>query len=325
MSELIPTQPNEIEILQDQPMDRNPAAVYLAKLRPSGRRSQESTLSRIARIMTNGAIDNPLMIRWQKLRYSHVAALKARIQEDPEINAVATVNKYLAAIRGVAREAWRLDLMDADDYMKIKSIEPMVGETLPAGRYVTPGEILALMRNCEEDPGPAGVRDAALIGLMSKGGLRREEVIKLDLADFNPDDGELKVKGKRGKDRTLYLENGALDAMRDWIHIRSNEPGPLFNPINRGGCISPRRMSTQAIYLMLKARSDEAGVADLSPHDLRRTAASDLLENNDAMTVAKIMGHKNMNTTLGYDRRGETVKKNAAKTLFLPYKRKFEK
>jgi len=323
MSELIPT--NNYEILQAKPLDTNPAAVYLAKLRPSGRRSQYSTLSRMAAMMTNGNITDPLAFPWHELRYSHVAALKSRIQEDPEINAVATVNKYLAALRGVAREAWRLDLMDADDYMKIKSIEPMIGETLPAGRYVTPGEILALMRACQEDPGDAGVRDAALIGLMAAGGLRREEVIKLDLADYSPVEGSLTVKGKRGKDRIVYLENGALDAFQDWLHIRGNEPGPLFQPINRGGRITNSRLSTQAIYLMLKSRCELAGVSDLSPHDLRRTAASDLLKTTDALTVAKILGHSSVNTTLKYDRRGEGAKRDAAKTLFIPYTRRYEK
>lgn len=323
MSELIPT--NNYEILQAKPLDTNPAAVYLAKLRPSGRRSQFSTLSRMARIMSNGGIEDPLAFPWEKLRYSHIAALKSRLQEDPEIKAVATINKYLAALRGVAREAWRLDLMDADDYMKIKSVEPVIGETLPAGRYVTPGEILALMRACQEDPSDAGVRDAALIGLMAAGGLRREEVIKLDLADYNPAEGSLTVKGKRGKDRMVYLENGALDAFLDWLIIRGNEPGPLFQPINRGGRITNSRLTTQAIYLMLKSRCELAGVSELSPHDLRRTAASDLLKTTDALTVAKILGHSSVNTTLKYDRRGEGAKRDAAKTLFIPYTRRYGK
>jgi len=322
MSELIPT--NNQAILQAQPLDTNPAAVYLAKLRPSGRRSQYSTLARMAEMMSNGTIVDPLAFPWHQLRYSHIAALKSRIQEDPEIKAVATVNKYLAALRGVAREAWRLDLMTADDYLKISSVDPVIGETLPAGRYVTPGEILALMRSCQEDPSDAGVRDAALVGLMAAGGLRREEVIKLDLADYNPADGGLKVEGKRGKDRIVYLENGALEALQDWLHARGSEPGPLFQPINRGGTITNRRLTTQAVYLMLKSRCQAAGVADLSPHDLRRTAASDLLKTTDALTVAKILGHSSVNTTLKYDRRGEGAKRDAAKTLFIPYTRRYK-
>lgn len=322
MSELIPTE--NYEILPTKPLDKNPAAVYLARLRPSGRRSQFSTLARMAAMMSNGTITDPLAFPWHELRYSHIAALKSRIEEDPEIKAVATVNKYLAAIRGVAREAWRLDLINADEYMKIKSVEPMVGETLPAGRYVTPGEVLALMRICQEDPSVASVRDAAIIGMMVAGGLRREEIVKLDLADYNPTDGSLMVKGKRGKDRIVYLENGALDALQDWLHARGSVAGPLFLPINRGGARGNKRLTTQAIYLMLKSRTEAAGIADMSPHDLRRTAVSDLLKTTDALTVARIMGHSSVNTTLKYDRRGEGAKRDAAKTLFIPYKRRYE-
>jgi integrase len=73
----------------------------------------------------------------------------------------------------------------------------------------------------------------------------------------------------------------------------------------------------------LKYRSDIAGVRELSPHDLRRTAASDLLVNNDALTVAKILGHQNLDVTMRYDRRGENAKRDAAKTLHIPYIRKY--
>ena len=320
MDAIIKTDNNNHDLTR---LDENPAAVYLKSLRPSGQRSMHGCLAKMADIFTNGQITNPLYFPWHLLKYQHAQAMKTSLLDLPEIKSPATVNKYLAAIKGVAREAWNLGIMATDDYIRIKSIKPVIGETIPAGRYVTSGEIMALLKQCQNEPGPAGVRDAAIIGIMVAGGLRRDEIIKLDFADFHAANGELFVTGKRGKNRMVPLANGALDALLDWLHLRGNEPGPLFWPINRGGRMQNKRITSQAVYLMLKNRSEISGVPALSPHDLRRTAASDLLVNNNALTVAKMLGHSNLDVTMRYDRRGDVAKRDAAKTLFIPYTRKF--
>lgn len=78
-------------------------------------------------------------------------------------------------------------------------------------------------------------------------GLRRVEVIALDLTQYNAGKGLLKVHGKRNKVRTAYLVNGAAAAMENWLAVRSAEPGPLFQAINKGRRIVPGRMTTQAV------------------------------------------------------------------------------
>jgi len=55
----------------------------------------------------------------------------------------------------------------------------------------------------------------------------------LTLAD--DDSAAVKIIGKRNKERTLYITNGALQALRDWLQVRGADPGPMFYAINKGG------------------------------------------------------------------------------------------
>ncbi len=79
-------------------------------------------------------------------------------------------------------------------------------------------------------------------------------------------------------------------------------------------------MTNQAIYNMLQKRADEAGVKEFSPHDLRRTFVSDLLDAGaDIATVSKMAGHASVQTTARYDCRPEEAERKAAGLLHIPY------
>jgi site-specific recombinase XerC len=75
-----------------------------------------------------------------------------------------------------------------------------------------------------------GARDAALLELLYGCGLRRAEVVALDLADYDHADGSLRVRGKGNKERRAYLAAGAQAALDDWLQLRGDTPGPLFWP-----------------------------------------------------------------------------------------------
>jgi len=321
MTDLTTTQTSELTTTTGQPLDQNPAAVYLASLRESGRRSQLQALGVVAGLLTQGAQTDPLAIGWAGLRFSHVAAIRSKLIE---LYAPATVNRTLCAIRGTLKAAWRLGQLSSDDYRKAVDVESVTGSTLPAGRELLAGELAALMGNCGSDLTPAGARDAAIIGLLYSCGLRRDELTALDLADFDPATGRLVIMGKRSKERTAYLNNGALDALTDWLAIRGQEPGALFLAVGKSGKIRPTgRLANQAIYNLLAKRAELAGVADFSPHDLRRTFVSDLLDAGaDISTVSKMAGHASVTTTARYDRRPEESKRKAAELLHVPYTRR---
>lgn len=337
---------SELILSRPQPLDQNAAAVYIASLpAETGRRTQAQALRVIAGIF-GADLDH---LNWGALRHQHTAAIRARIADAYR---PATANKMLSALRQTLKQAWLLGQMTAEEYGRAIELEPVSGESLPTGRELSTGEILALMTTCQKDKnGKAGTRDAAIIGMMYAAGLRRDEVVKLSIDSYDPETRKLTLTGKPNKQRTAYITNGAADALSDWLVARGTQPGPLFVEVNKGGKILIEReemivkpfrkiggvnvpnkkagmtiyrggaMTAQAIYNMLNKRAQEAGVMNFSPHDIRRTFISHLLEAGaDIATVSKMAGHANIQTTARYDRRPEEAKRKAAELLHVPYK-----
>ena len=160
-----------------------------------------------------------------------------------------------------------------------------------------------------------------MLAVLYGAGLRRAEAAELSLDNYNPKTGELRIRGKGNKERLGYATNGSSKALAAWLAVRGSEPGPLFCPVNKGGNVKLAPMTEQAIYNMLSKRASEAGIDQLSPHDLRRSFVSDLIDAGaDISAVQQTAGHTNVATTLRYDRRPEQAKARAATLLHVPFR-----
>ncbi|MEI7555044.1 tyrosine-type recombinase/integrase [Candidatus Chlorohelix sp.] len=306
-----------VELPPSLPLDQNPAAIYLASLRPVGRRGMRRALTAIVETI-KGESSDPLDFPWHTLRFQHTQALRAKLAERYR---PATVNHMLSALRGVLSQAENLGLISADDFRRTTKIKSIRGESLPKGRALIPTELTLLVRVCQKDNSPKGIRDLAMVAVLYGAGLRRSEVVKLDLKDFDLKDNSLKVRsGKGGKDRVTYLGQRSGEALGEWIKARGEEVGPLFLPVTKTGKLLRRRLSDQAVLWILAQRGKEAGLEHFSPHDMRRTFISDLLDAGaDIATVQKLAGHASVTTTARYDRRGEVAKQKAAELIKLPF------
>jgi site-specific recombinase XerD len=302
------------------PLTEHPVAVYLSGLSVGSRPAMRQALDTIARLLTDNSCD-ALTLDWAALRYKHTAAVRAALIEK---YAPATANKMLCALRRVLKEALRLELIDAKDFARAVDIQNVKVSKELQGRALTEKEIADLMQVCFDDPTPAGFRDAALIAILRGSGLRRAEVVSLNLSDFNPKSGALKVWGaKGGKDRTVYLPDGAIPVVEDWLDVRGGAAGSLLCHINKAGYIVLRRLTPQAVLFILQKRGEQALVADFSAHDFRRTFISELLDSGaDISTVQRLAGHASPELTARYDRRGEQTKRRAVQALSIPGSRK---
>jgi site-specific recombinase XerD len=313
-------------------LSNNPAAVYLASLGMGSRRTMKQSLDAIAFLITNNT-HNALTCPWGELRYQHTMAIRSALMEK---YAPATANKMMAALRRVLKEAQRLGQMSAEDYAKAADIKRVKSAGLLKGRALSSDELGKLLNVCVEDQSIFGVRDAAML-MVLRVGLRRSEVVNLDLSDFDPVEGSVKVRGGKGrKDRIVFLPEAAIAVsipnrdsvpppclsynithVQKWITARGNVPGPLLLPISKSGNLVWRRLSDQAVMVIMLRRGAAAGISNFTPHDFRRTFISDLLDvGADIVTVQKLAGHADPATTSKYDRRGDAAKKRAVNLLF---------
>jgi integrase/recombinase XerD len=220
----------------------------------------------------------------------------------------------------VLRAAFRLELMTERDFRAASDLPPIRGARLRAGRALTAAELLRVFA-CAGS-GPVGQRNAAALALLYGAGLRRAELCALDLAAVELATGTIRVAGKGRVERLVYVPAGAVAAVADWLEVRGREPGPLlWAAAADRRTLEARAMAPSAVYSLCSRVAARAGIPPFRPHDLRRTWAGDLLDAGlDLATVQALAGHRNVQTTAGYDRRAERTKMRARDLLLVPYR-----
>lgn len=297
-----------------------PAEAYLSTLAPVSRTTMAGCLDRLARLLAGESPSDKAATAtrdntdWWNLTTDDadrlVAAVKAQRWEP------ATVNKHLTALRQVFKAAWRQQRIDADQLSRLVDFKGDAGSREPAGREIPAMERDALLAACDDDT-PIGARDAALIAVLYATGLRRAEVVSLNMGDWNAVERSLRVVGKRNKQRTVYVALDAVPWLEKWLRVRGVSAGPLFCPVYKGGHVAKRRLSSQTVWAVLDNRSPQGEPGKRAkPHDFRRTMVGDLLDADvDLVTVQKIAGHVSPLTTAAYDRRSERARRDAVDRL----------
>lgn len=178
------------------------------------------------------------------------------------------------------------------DTNPVKDLDsPKLRRTLP--KYLTLEESIQLLQSIG---GRNPERDYCILTLFLNCGLRISELTGLDLTDIRGD--SLRVLGKGGKMRMLFLNDACKDALRQYLEVRRDVAGSFSNAL----FLSERneRVSRSTIHAMVKKKLSEAGLdsKSYSAHKLRHTAATLMLQNGvDVRAVQEVLGHDHLNTT----------------------------
>ncbi len=208
--------------------------------------------------------------------------------------APSSINRIISAVRGFYK------FLLIDGHIKKHPAEnldtPTKGFYLP--KFMSEDEVDALLAQPDVTQ-EMGLRDRAILEMMYASGLRVSEAANLRIDDIDIDAGILTCKGKGNKERKVPLGKSAVEWVkshlakrrkREHIEIRNLFVSSDLRPINR-----------QTIFRFIKEYAEKAGLEDISPHTLRHSFATHLLQHGaDSRSVQAMLGHADISTTQIY-------------------------
>ena len=209
--------------------------------------------------------------------------------------APSSVRRALVAIRGFY--AHLVEIGERGDNPAVNLLPPKQWRYLPKVLGEHQVEALLAAPDVTTD---LGLRDRAMVELLYASGLRVSELVGLRLAQLRLDVGLVMVTGKGSRERVVPVGESA----EQWILRYLSKARPAlatgrheFVFVNRFG----KPLSRQGFWKVLKGHGRAAGIADLSPHVLRHSFATHLLEHGaDLRSVQAMLGHSDISTTQIY-------------------------
>jgi site-specific recombinase XerD len=233
---------------------------------------------------------------WSALRLADLHAYQTARQAQG--TAAATINRTLAYVLSLLKEQVEHGLPLAAELLRLRPLP--LPDSLP--RHLSPAEsqrLEAELRARLAAARPAQALATACVAVLTHTGLRAGECLDLQVQDLDLAAGRLLVRNGKGlKDRVVYLSPLASQALRVYV---GDGPRPANSPLLR------RAEGRPITYKWLRDQVEQlgaaAGVAHVSPHRLRHTLATQLLNAGmDITRIQKLLGHAFLNTTQIYAR-----------------------
>ena len=218
-----------------------------------------------------------------------------------------TQGYHLIALRSFLKYCGErnIDTMDADRISLPKVQKKQVS-------FLLSEEVARLFDAIELDD-PNGLRDKAILELLFSGGMRVSELCNLDRDRVNLERREFTIRGKGNKDRPIFINQSAANAIQNYLNTRTDNLKPLFLNNSRNikkdldnddsvDASEARRLTPRSVQRIVNKYTRLAGITKhVTPHTLRHSFATDLLMNGaDLRSVQSMLGHSNIATTQIY-------------------------
>ena len=209
----------------------------------------------------------------------------------------STISRNIASIRSFFQFLLREQKIKDNPCSDLES--PKMEKKLP---HIISSQDIEVLLNQPQVGEKIGSRDKAMLELLYATGIRVSELVSLNIGDINIKMGFLQCNGKGGKERMIPLGSMAIKSVQDYLRssrpiiLKKNENKALF--VNQHG----KRLTRQGFWKILKKYSQKAGITDdITPHTLRHSFATHLLENGaDLRSVQEMLGHADISTTQIY-------------------------
>lgn len=231
-------------------------------------------------------------------------------------NGTSARMRKLSAIKSFFKYAYhKKNYIDVNPAENIDA--PKKGTTLP--KYLSIKEAVRLLETVRDDTdSPTCQRDYSIIALFLNTGMRLSELVGLNLESFDSDLEYVKVLGKGNKERIIYLNSAAKDAVKGYLRVRLD---PKYIHTSEHAFFLSRRqtrISAKTVQWIVYKYLDRAGLGSrgLSVHKLRHTAATLMYQSGevDIRVLKDILGHEQLNTTQIYTHLGSGNLQDAMKS-----------
>ena len=215
----------------------------------------------------------------------------------------ATINVRLCAIRKLAVEAADNGLLDPDLAAGIGRVKGAKRIGVRMGNWLTLQESQSLL-GAPDAATVKGKRDRAILAVLLGCALRRSELAVLTAEHLQQRDGRwvfADLVGKGGRVRTVPVPAWVKVTIDQWAEAASIESGRLWRSINRGGRVWGEGLTEKVVWQVVEQYAAEAGLANIAPHDLRRTSAKLCRAGGGELEqIQLLLGHASVQTTERY-------------------------
>ena len=208
-------------------------------------------------------------------------------------NNAPTINKKLSALRSFFRFALKRRLVEKDPAHAIAGLK----KSKPLPQFLREGEMDRLLDGMEWGDNYKDVRARTLLLLLYETGLRRSELTGLNDGDVDFEVGQLKVTGKRNKQRIVPFGEELNETLKKYIAVRDEQM--------KGDCDAlflsdkgHRMTGTQVYEIVRRYLTGVTSLKKRSPHVLRHTFATAMLNNGAGLeSIRNLLGHESVSTT----------------------------
>jgi site-specific recombinase XerD len=280
-------------VLRLPDLDHSKLAVLNSLTSPASRRVYEYAIDQF----TSWYCSEP------RLAFNRIVVVRYRMHLESRGLAANTINQQLAAVRRLAHEAADSGLLSPELAAGISRVKGMKQLGFRSGNWLTveqSSQVLGLAAGASL----RAKRDYAMLAMLFGCGLRRSELVGLQVDDVQMRQGHWAIVdliGKGGHIRTVPIPGWVKAALDQWAAEAGIMQGRIFRAIARVGKVWGKGVSQNVVWYVVKTCCERAGLQHIAPHDLRRTCAKLCHSSGGELEqIQFLLGHASVQTTERY-------------------------
>jgi integrase len=276
---------------------------------PELEQSKATVLSTLASVHSRRgyafAIDR--FIAWYcsepRLTFNRTVVVRYRSHLESLNLSASTINSHLSAIRRLADESAESGWLTPELAIGIRRVQGVKQLGRKIGNWLSRSQAQELV-NAASKTDLRGWRDGAIVGLLLGCGLRRSEVVGLTLDQLQVRDGRwviVDLIGKGRRLRTVPVPSWSKQLLDAWLRHSGVNEGKVFRRVTKLGKRQEAGVTANVVWYAVKRCAGQAGIANLAPHDLRRTCARLCHDcSGELEQIRFLLGHSSVQTTERY-------------------------